>query len=760
MTMASLGKIARRTFLFGAAAIAGGVAVGYWYYRQPYPNPLEGELKGGEATFNPYVKIAADNTITVIAPRAEMGQGISTTLAALVAEELDVELSAVKVEHGPASYAYYNTAMLEDGGPFPFFDEGMFAELFRDSMGVVGAFIGLQGTGGSASTRDGFEKMRQAGAATRMLLVEAAARKLGVPAGELETKNGTIAHAASGRSVTYGDVAADAAAAEPPSSVRLREKAEWRLLGKPQKRVDMLAKVTGAPIFGVDVREPDMLYGTVKMSPRLWAKPGKADLAKAESMPGVVKIVPIETTYGSGFGVIAENTWAAFRAADAIEVEWGAADYPAESAGITELLRSTAASGDGSALRDDGDVDTAFADVPRERLVEADYSVPFLAHACMEPMNATARLRDGVLDLWSPNQIPTITRLLCAELAGVEREKVNVHTTHMGGGFGRRGEMDFSMFATLLAKEVPGKPVKVTWTREEDTRHDVYRPAAAGKFRARLGENGMPVAVDMRIASPSIIASVLKRAFPSIPAAGPDKTVSEGAHDQPYTIENYRVTAIKADLAIPVGFWRSVGNSYNGFFHESFLDEVAVAGKLDPVEMRRKLMAEYPAAVAVIDKVADMSKWGEALPAGKARGVAFTLSFGSWVAEIVQVADTPAGIRIEKVWIAADVGTALDPGIIEAQLISGAIFGLSAAMMQEVTFADGMVEQSNFHDFDAMRMNQAPEFEVAILENFHKMGGVGEIGTPPAAPALANAIFALTGKRIRSLPLNKEVAFA
>jgi isoquinoline 1-oxidoreductase subunit beta len=365
-----------------------------------------------------------------------------------------------------------------------------------------------------------------------------------------------------------------------------------------------------------------------------------------------------------------------------------------------------------------------------------------------------------VLDLWSPNQIPTITRLLCAELAGVEREQVNVHTTFMGGGFGRRGEMDFSMFATLLAKEVPGKPVKVIWTREEDTRHDVYRPAAAGKFRARLGADGMPVAVDMRIASPSIIASVLKRAFPSIPAAGPDKTISEGAHDQPYTIKNYRVTAIKAELAIPVGFWRSVGNSYNGFFHESFLDEIAAAGKVDPVAMRRKLMADYPAALAVIDKVAAMSKWGEALPAGKAKGVAFTMSFGSWVAEVVQVADTPAGIRIEKVWIAADVGTALDPGIIEAQLTSGAIFGLSAAMMQEVTFADGMVEQSNFHDYDAMRMHQAPEFEVAVLENYHKMGGVGEIGTPPAAPALANAIFALTGKRIRSLPLNKEVAFA
>jgi isoquinoline 1-oxidoreductase beta subunit len=522
----------------------------------------------------------------------------------------------------------------------------------------------------------------------------------------------------------------------------------------------MLAKVTGAPIFGVDVDLPDMLYGTVKMSPRIWAKPVKADLSKAETMPGVVKIVPIDTTYGSGFGVIAENTWAAFKAAEAIEVEWGAAEYPIDSTAIDKALQDALATGTGSALRNDGDVDTAFADAPRERIVEADYAVPYLAHACMEPMNATARLKDGVLDVWSPNQMPTITRQLCAGLAGVAEDKTHVHTTYLGGGFGRRGEMDYSMFATLLAKQTGGRPVKVVWTREEDIRHDVYRPAAAGRFQARLGENGLPVAIDMRIASPSTIASTLRRTFPSLPAAGPDKTIAEGSHDQPYAVPNYRVTAIPAAVSVPVGFWRSVGNSYNGFFHESFMDEIAAAGKIDPVEMRRTLMAGFPAAMAVVDKVAEMAKWGEALPDGKAKGFAFTLSFGSWVGEIVQIAHTPEGIRIEKVWIAADVGTAIDPGIIEAQLTSGAVFGLSAAIGQEITLADGMVEQSNFHDFDAMRIHQCPAFEVAILENYHRMGGVGEVGTPPAAPALANAVFALTGKRIRRLPLNKEVGFA
>jgi isoquinoline 1-oxidoreductase subunit beta len=758
--MVSIAKITRRTFL-GAAVVAGGaVAFGFYVSRKTYANPLEKDLAAGEATFNPYVKIAPDNTITVIAPRAEMGQGIATSLAALVAEELNVRLEQVKVEHGPADFAYYNAEMLAEGGPFAFYNEGSVAEAVRGLMGGVGKFFGVQGTGGSASIRDGHTKMREAGAAARELLVAAAAARLAVPAGELTAQNGTITHKSSGKSVSYGEVARDAARLEVPAEIPLKEKSAWTILGKPQERIDMFAKATGAPIFGIDVSFPDMLYGTVKMSPRFWAKPVKSDLSKAEKMPGVVKIVPIETSYASGFGVIANNTWAAFQAAEAIEVEWGVAEYPADSAGVTKALHD-AIGAEGSALRNDGDVDAAFADAPRDKMIEAEYAVPFLAHACMEPMNATARLKDGVLDIWSPNQFPTLTRYVCAGAAGVERDKTNVHTTFMGGGFGRRGEMDFSLYATILAKETGGRPIKVTWTREEDIRHDVYRPAALGRFRARIGDDGLPVALDMRIAAPSIVASMLRRVFPSVSPVGPDKLIVEGAYDQPYTIPNYRVSAHKADAAtMHVGAWRSVGNSYNGFFHESFLDEVAAAGKLDPVEMRLKLMARFPAALAVVDKVAKMAKWGETLPAGKARGFAFTLSFGSWVGEIVQIADTPSGIRIEKVWIAADLGTAIDPRIVEAQLFSAAIYGMSAAMGQEITFAGGMVEQSNFHDFDAMRINQCPAFAVAILENYHKMGGAGEVGTPPAVAALANAVSALTGKRVRSLPISKQAAFA
>jgi len=486
----------------------------------------------------------------------------------------------------------------------------------------------------------------------------------------------------------------------------------------------------------------------------------KADLSEAEKMPGVVKIVPLSTVYGSGFGVIAENTWAAFKAAEAIEVEWDKPVYPADSAGLMAVIADAAASGSGDVMRNDGDVDVAFADAPRERLVAAEYRVPYLSHAPMEPMNCTARLKDGALEIWAPNQAPTIIRWLCADLAGVPIEKTTVHTTSMGGAFGRRGEVDYALYATLIAKEAGGRPVKVTWTREEDMRHDCYRPASVARAQARIGDDGLPVAVDMRIAGQSIVNSLVGRIFPGQSGLGPDKTITDGSHDQPYTIPAYRVTGIKTPLAIPVSFWRSVGSSQNGFFHESFMDEIAAAGKVDPVAMRRSLMKDFPAALAVVDKVAEMSNWGEKLPAGKAKGMAFSLAFGSWCGQVVQIADTPDGIKLEKMWIAVDVGTALDPGIIEAQMFSGAIFGLSMAMGQAITFKDGMVEQSNFHDFDALRIHQAPAFEIAILENFHKMGGVGEVGTPPAAPALANAVFALTGKRIRSLPLSDEVRFA
>jgi isoquinoline 1-oxidoreductase beta subunit len=758
--VARIGKIARRTFLIGTAAIAGGVAFGAWWASRPYPNPLQEDLDEGEATFNPYVKIRSDRTVTIIVPRAEMGQGVSTTLAALVAEELDVDLEHVTVEHGPASPAYANIAMLEEGLPFPHFDESVMARLARDGMAVVGKLIGLQVTGGSTSTIDAFRPMREAGAAAREALKAATARRLGVPADRLETAEGAVHDRASGRSLDYGEIALEVRESDIPASITLREPSQWRLLGRSQPRKDMLPKITGAPIFGIDVRLPDMVHATVRLNPRLGGPMLKLDTGTASQLPGVFKIVPLRHHLGEGFAVLATTTWHAFRAADAVGVEWGPAPYPPDDGGIWTVLEKAAAEGSASDWRNDGNVEAAFADAARERLVEAEYRVPFLAHACMEPMNATAWLRDGRLDIWAPNQSPTLVRSHCAAAAGISEALCTVHTTHLGGGFGRRGDIDYAVLATLVAAQSERRPVKVTWSREEDIGHDMYRPAALGRFRARLGPDGMPDALDMRIAAPSIMASTLGRYYPRLPAVVPDKTLVDGAFNQPYTIENYRVTGIAAELAVPVGFWRSVGHSCNCFFHECFLDEVAEAGRLDPVELRLKLAAAYPAATGVIEAAAALADWQRPPAAGHARGFAFSQCFGSWVAEVVEISEDDQGIRLEDVWIAADVGLALDPAIIEAQLVSGAIFGFSAAISQEITFADGMVRQSNFHDFDAMRIDQSPRFHVRILQTAQRMGGVGEIGTPAAIAALANAVSRLKGRRMRHLPLSREVTFA
>ncbi len=753
-------KIARRTFLFGIAAVTGGIAFGYYEYKKPVKNPLLDDLADSETTFNPYVKISTEGVITVIAPRAEMGQGVMTTLAALVAEELEVGMDQISVVHGPASGAYYNSAALAAGAPFPDFEHGTQQDGFRAVIGAIGKIMALQITGGSSSTIDAFYKMRHAGAAAREVLKLAAAQKWNLKPEKLGVEGAIITNPVTGEALSYGELAMAASKLLPPDTIILKDKAKWKILGKSQPRLDMLDKVTGAAVFGIDVKLPGMVYGTVKMSPRLGARMMSFDAKAALAIAGVIKIVEIDCQFGNGLGVIAKDTWTAFKAANVLEVVWGDAPYPADSDMISAVLADALKAGEGSSLRTIGDVDTQFADAPRDKIVEASYLVPYVAHATMEPMNATALFIDGKLEIWSPNQVPTISRYIGARVAGLDQEHVTVHTTLMGGGFGRRGEADFTAYATLLAVAAEGKPVKVVWSREEDMTHDYYRPTVAAKFTARLGDDGTPVALDATIACPSTMRSMISRLLPwmgSMPL-GPDKAITDGAFNQPYDIANMRFRGIEVDLKVPIGFWRSVGNSHNCFFHESFMDEVAVAGKLDAVALRLKMMARQPTALKVIQRVAAMSNWGTNTP-NRAKGFAFTLAFGGWVAQVIEVENTPKGIKITKVWCATDVGIALDPDNIKAQIMSGVIYGLSAAMNQEITFSDGMVEQSNFADFDAMRIWQAPEFEIEVLENGEEMGGVGEIGTPGAAPALANAVFALTGKRIRNLPLSKEVSF-
>ena len=443
----SAGTILRRTFLIGSVAIAGGLAVGYYGYRGPYGNPLLKGARADETVFNPYVKIGTDNRIVIIVPRAEMGQGVHTTLAALAAEELDVPLSEVQVEHGPASWAYYNRAAIADSGPFAKFDTGFATESARELMGAAAKMLGLQFTGGSASAVDAFTKMREAGAVARALLLEAAAEMFGEPAQSLQTEDGRIVNSA-GKSLPYGAVAARAAKLTPPASVVLKKPEDWRYLGKPQERVDVPDKVTGKAQFGIDIDLPGMVYATVRMNPHLGGAMKSFDAGEALKMRGVERVAAI----GNGVAVIADNTWRAFQAAEAVTIEWAPADYPNSTEQLFAAIAKRAGFGEGFAFRDDGGAEELFKAARPEDTLEAEYRAPFLAHACMEPMNATARWKDGRLDIWLPTQGPTLVQTIAAREFGIRSEDANVHVTYLGGGFGRRIETDFALYAMRVAK--------------------------------------------------------------------------------------------------------------------------------------------------------------------------------------------------------------------------------------------------------------------------------------------------------------------
>ncbi|MBE1284902.1 MAG: molybdopterin-dependent oxidoreductase [Rhodobacteraceae bacterium] len=738
--MSRVGKIARRSFLIGSAALVGGVAFGAWYVGRPAPNPLKPGQ--GEAAFNPFVMISKDQ-ITLIAPRAEMGQGVSTTWASLIAEELDVDLDQVTVLHGPAAKAYYNSALMGEVLPDKGYDRSNFQHKLGDVLGHVGKVFDMQLTGGSSSMKDGYTRMREAGASARETLKEAAARQLGVKRNQLKTERAQVI-APNGTKLSYRDLAVAAADIEPIEAA-LKPRSEWRLLGKDQPRVDMVGKVTGTSEFGIDVRLPGMKFASVRMNPRLGGGMKHLDASDAQSMPGVEKIVDL----GDGVAVVANNTWLAVQALDAIEVEWGDAPYPPESVAMFDAIRAAFEAEPNSTLRDDGDADAVPAGAT---LLEAEYEVPYLSHATMEPMNATALYTGDRLQIWAGNQAPTFFQSKCAEAVGLETEAVEVNVTYLGGGYGRRLEFDYGVIASKVAKAMQGTPVQVTWSREEDMAHGMFRPGAVARFKGAV-QDGKAVTLDSRIAAQSVTQSMMMRLIGS-PGAGPDKVHVEGAFNQPYAIPNYRTRGYLAQMDLPVGSWRSVGNSFNGFFTESFIDEMAIAAGRDPLEFRLELTEpEWAPAANVLKQVREMSGWTGKTPEGVGRGVAMSYSFGTPVAEVIEVVDEDGSIRIARAWIAADMGLVLDRRNTEAQMFGGMAFGLSAACFGEITFADGMVEQMNFPDYDSVRMHTMPKTEVALLETQEHMGGAGEPGTPPAAAALANAIFDLTGQRPRRLPL-------
>ncbi len=744
--MGRVAKIARRTFLIGSAAIAGGVAFGTYMYRRPVANPLLERVGEGEAAITPYV-IITEAGITLITPRADKGQGAYSMQAALIAEELDVELDQVRVDPGPPDAAYYNTALAAEAVPFPATDQGRTATLARGVADAAMKFLGVQITGGSTTVPDGYEKLRVAGAVARETLKLAAARITGVPVADLKTERGAV-ELPDGTRMTYESLASAAAGIEPVSEVALKPESEWRLLGKDMRRIDIVAKSTGTQTYGIDLAVEGMVHATIVTNPRFGGEMLGYDASEAEAMRGVQQVVPVT----GGVGVIADNTWRAFQAAAAIRLDWGPAPYPA---GMDDHWAAVAASFSDeyrdSLNRDDGDVEAVLA----PGAIEAEYRAPYLSHAPLEPVNAIVRVTDDRVDIWTGTQIPRFLQRNVAGITGHDPDDVHVHVQMMGGSFGHRLEDEYVLRTTELALAVKGTPVKMTYSREQDMAHDFPRQIAMARARGAAGD-GKVAALDLSIAMPSVTASQLGRQ--GLPAAGPDTIIVAAAWDQPYAIPDYRVTGYRTPPLTPISSWRSVGASTNAFFHEGFLDELIHAAGADPLEERIRLTWHEPSR-KVLEAVGEMSGWGGDPSPNRGRGVAFSMSFGTACAEVVEVALIDDAIRIEKVWVAAEVGKVLDPVNFDNLVKGGVIWGLGHAMSGETTFADGMVEQVNFDTFEGMRLYQCPEIEVRGLANGTRIRGIGEPPVPPAAPALANAIFAATGKRLREMPFSKFVDF-
>ncbi|MGI9400457.1 MAG: molybdopterin cofactor-binding domain-containing protein [Rhizobiaceae bacterium] len=745
--MGPVAKIARRTFLVGAVAIAGGVAFGTYMVKRTPKNPLEDDLAEGAATFNPWVIVDSEK-VTLITPHGDKGQGVVSSQAALIAEELDIEFGQFETDFGKPSGAYWNTAMAEEAVPFMATDTGMVAESMRGVMGSVLKVMGLQGTGGSTSIADSYVKLRHAGAVARETLKLAASKKSGVPVEQLKTANGAV-QLPDGSELKYTELAAIAADIEPVRDVTLRDPSQWRMLGKEMQRLDIVGKSTGTLDYGIDISVDGMVYAAIAVNPRQGGPLNDYDAAEAEKMRGVKKIVEIT----GGIAVIADNTWRAIQAAQAIDFDWGPAPYPAEQDDHwAEVAKSFTEENLDSEWRHDGDVELGMA---TGNVIEAEYRSPYVAHAPLEPLNAIVRVTDDGVEVWTGHQIQRQLQVLVAAITGHQQDQVTLHNQYMGGSFGHRLEYEHIKQATEIANQMRGTPVKLTYSREEDFAHDFPRHLSIGRGRGVVRDDKVET-IDLQIASPSVIASQMTRANISLP--GPDSQISAGSWNNPYALPNFRMRAYRATELAPVSSWRSVGAPGAGFEFDCFLDELIHAAGADPMAERIRLM-DHDVSRKVLETVAEMSSWGGELEEGKGRGVAFVESFGVPTAEVVEVTNTDEGIRIDKVWVACDVGRVIDPVNFENLVQGGVVFGLGHAMNCEITYSDGMAEQTNYHDHEAMRLYQCPEIFVKGLESGEKIRGIGEPPVPPAAPALANAIFAATGTRIREMPFNKHVDF-
>jgi len=713
-------EMPRRSFLKASVMVSGGFLIGFHF---PGITTLASAQPSSAGSFMPnaFVRIGTDERVTVIVNHSEMGQGVYTSLPMLLADELDADWSKVGFEPAPVDPKYNHPA------------------------------FGMQITGGSSSVWSGLEQFRQAGAAARAMLVAAAAAQWNVDAAECRTESGAV-FSGSNRKLTYGQLAEAAAKLPPPAHVQLKDPKAFKLIGKPIKRLDTPEKLNGKAVFGIDVKLPGMLTAVIARPPIFGAKVKSFDDSRARSMPGVRKIAAIP----AGVAVIADTFWQAKMARDVLRVDWDEGSM--HDFDTNQMMRDfrERANSPGTSVRKDGDAESALASAAKR--IEAVYEVPYLSHLMMEPLNCVVDLKADSCEVWTGSQFQTVDRANAAKIAGLPNEKVQLHTTFLGGGFGRRAnpQSDFVVEAVYVAKAA-GAPVKVIWTREDDMQGGWYRPAFLHTIEGGIDASGNPVSWRSRLVGQSIMAGTPFAAM-IMKGKAYDPSSVEGVDDLPYSIPNITVESHQAEINVPVQWLRSVGHSHTAFAVESFVDELAALMQKDPYQFRRGLLQKQPRHLAVLDLAAQKAGWGKPLPKGVGRGIAVHFAFGSYSAHVAEVSVTEGKVKVHRMVCAIDCGQYVNPGIIAAQTESGAIFGASAALFQELTFEKGRLQQTNFNTFPVIRMNECPQIETYIVENNEKAGGIGEPGVPCAAPAIANAIYAVTGKRVRRLPIRMTEA--
>jgi len=716
---ATTSPFSRRDFLKTSAAVGGGLLISLYLPELARATEKSTEVPAAPFAPNAFIRIGTDDLITVVINKSEMGQGPYTSLPMLAAEELEADWSKVRYESAPVDAAYNH----------PMF--------------------GIQMTGGSTSTASEWERFRKAGATARMMLVAAAAQNWNVDAQTLKAEKSFVIHSASGRRASFGSLADAASKLQPPKDVPLKDPKDYKLIGKPTRRLDTPAKINGSAQFGIDVQVPGMLTAVIARAPVFGGKVVSFNAEKARAVPGVKDVVQVP----SGVAVIATSFWPAKQGRDKLEVKW---DDGANATLSTTAMRSEfakLAQSPGLVAKKVGDPEKALAGAAKT--ITAEFEVPYLAHATMEPLNCVVDLKTDSCEIWTGTQFQTGDRMAAATIAGLKPEQVSIHTTFLGGGFGRRANPanDFVGEAVHVAKAVKA-PVKVVWTREDDMRGGYYRPMWYDHMVGGVDASGNPVAWTHTIVGQSILAGTPFEPFGV--KDGIDSASVEGAADLLYGIPNLQVDLHTPKLTIPVLWWRSVGHSHSGFAVEAFFDELAHAGGQDPFELRRKLLANQPRMKALLELVAEKANWGSPVASGRGRGIATHFSFDSYVAQVAEVSvDKDGGVHVHKVVCAVDCGRVINPDSVIAQMQGGIVFGLSAALKDEITFENGRVQQGNFHNYPMLRMNESPEIEVHIMPSSEPPTGVGEPGVPPVAPAVANAIFAATGKRIRRLPIGR-----